>query len=111
MNVAMQWKRITQHATKEVSKGECIIKGYFRHGHIEWKSLESIGNGDQQFLLLIQDSFLTQHVLEPTREIMSKQNVLDKVGSPEDNAGNIISQGFLMAEVLKWIPRFSVNQR
>ena len=27
----------------------------------------------------------------------SKQNVRDKVGSLEDNAGNIISRGFLMA--------------
>ena len=30
----------------------------------------------------------------------SKQNVRDKVGSPEDSAGIIISQGFLMAENL-----------
>ena len=51
---------------KEVSKGECIIMGDFNHGHIHWKSLQSIGGEDQQFLLLIQDSFLTQHVLEPT---------------------------------------------
>ena len=32
--------------------------------------------------------------------IRSKQNVRDKVGPPEDNAGNITSQGFLMAEEL-----------
>ena len=30
----------------------------------------------------------------------SKQNVRDKVGPLEDNAGNIITQGFLMAEEL-----------
>ena len=30
-----------QNATKEVSKGECIIMGDFNHGHIQWKSLES----------------------------------------------------------------------
>ena len=29
-----------------------------------------------------------------------KQNVRDKVGPLEDNAGNIITQGFLMAEEL-----------
>ena len=29
--------------------------------------LESTGSEDQQFPFLIQDSFLTQHVLEPTR--------------------------------------------
>ena len=32
--------------------------------------------------------------------IRSKQNIRDKVGPPEDSAGNIISQGFLMAEDL-----------
>ena len=36
--------------------------GYFNHGH-----MESTGGEDQQFIFLIQDSFLTQHVLEPTR--------------------------------------------
>ena len=30
--------------------------------------------------------------------VRSKQNVLDKVEPLEDNAGNIITQGFLMAE-------------
>ena len=62
-----------QNAIKEVSKGECIIMGDFNHGHIQWNSLESTGIEDQQFLFLIQDSFLTQHVLEPTRG----ENVLD----------------------------------
>ena len=41
--------------------------GDLNHGHIQWKSLESTGGEGQQFLFLIQDSFLTQHVLEPTR--------------------------------------------
>ena len=41
--------------------------GYFNHGHIQWKSLESIWGEDQQFVLLIQDSFLIQHVLEPSK--------------------------------------------
>ena len=152
-----------KNAIKEVSKGECIIMGDFNHGHIQWNSLESTGIEDQQFLCLIQDSFLTQHVLEPTRGenvldivlssqkelvdnvkmfepkakykealnaatteirqskrsyeqklacnikndsksfyayVRSKQNVQDKVGPLEDSAGNIISQGFLMAEDL-----------
>ena len=47
--------------------------GYLNHGHIQWKSVESTGGEDQQFLLLIQESFLSQHVLEPTRG----ENVLD----------------------------------
>jgi len=37
------------------------------HGHIQWKSLDSFGLDDQQFLLLIQSCDLTQHVLKPTR--------------------------------------------
>ena len=49
--------------------------GDFNHGHIQWKSLESIGGKNQQFLFLIQESFLTQHVLETTRG----ENVLDIV--------------------------------
>ena len=49
--------------------------GDFNHGHILWKSLKSTGGEDQQFLFLIQDIFLTQHVLEPT----SGENVLDIV--------------------------------
>ena len=56
-----------QNAIKEVSKGECIIMGDFKHEHIQWKSLESTGGEDKPFLFLIQESFLTQHVLEPTR--------------------------------------------
>ena len=68
-----------QNAIKEVSKGEGIIMGDFNHGHIQWKSLESTGGEDQQFLFLIQDSFLAQHVLEPTRG----ENVLDIVLSSQ----------------------------
>ena len=45
----------------------------------QWKSLESIGGKDQRFLLLIQDSFLIQHVLEPSRG----ENVLDLVLSSQ----------------------------
>ena len=56
-----------KNAIKEVSKGECIIMGDFNHGHIQCNSLESTGIEDQQFIFLIQGSFLTQHVLEPTR--------------------------------------------
>ena len=64
-----------QNAIKEVSKGECIIMGDFNHGRIQWKSLESTEGEAPQFLFLIQDSCLTQHVLEPTRG----DNVLDIV--------------------------------
>ena len=64
-----------QKAIREVSKGECAIMGYFNHVHIQWESLESAGGDDHQFLLLTQDCFLTQHVLEPNRG----GNVLDLI--------------------------------
>ena len=44
--------------------------GDFNHGHIQWKSLESTGVEDQQFIFLIQDSFLIQHLPETTKERM-----------------------------------------
>ena len=54
--------------------------GDFNHGHIQWESLESAGGDDHQFLLLTQDCFLTQHVLEPTR----RGNVLDLILSSQN---------------------------
>ena len=60
--------------------------GDFNHESIQWKSLESTGGEDQQFLFLIQVSFLTQHVLEPTRGknllyivLSSQQELVDNV--------------------------------
>ena len=41
--------------------------GDINHGNIKWDTLQSTGVEDQKFLCLIQDNFLTQHVLEPTR--------------------------------------------
>ena len=47
---------------------------------------------------------LAQHIKSDSKSfyanVRSKQNVRDKVGQLEDNAGNIITQGFLMAEEL-----------
>ena len=37
------------NAIKEIGKRECVIMGDFYHGHIQWKSLESVGRDDQQF--------------------------------------------------------------
>ena len=55
--------------------------GNFNHRHIQWKSVVSTGGENQPFIFLIQDSFLTQHVLEPT----SVENVLDIVLSSQKN--------------------------
>ena len=72
--------------------------GDFNHGHIQWKSLVSAGGDDHQFLLLTQDCFLTQHVLEPTRggnvldlilssqnELVDNVNVQERLGSSDHN--------------------------
>ena len=78
-NINTEENEKIQNAIKEVSKRDCIIMGDFNHGHIQWKSLQSTGSEDQKFLNLVQDSFLIQHVLEPTRG----ENVLDIVLSSQ----------------------------
>ena len=77
---------------------DCVIMGDFSHGHIQWESLESAGGDGHQFLLLTQDCFLTQHVLEPTRcgnvldlmlssqnELVDNVNVHESLGSSDHN--------------------------
>jgi len=72
--------------------------GDFNRGHIQWKLLESVGRDDQQFLLLIQGCFLTQHVLEPTRggnvfdllfssqhELVDNIKICEPLGSSDHN--------------------------
>ena len=66
-NITKQNNEKIHNAISEVSKGDCIIMGEFNHGNIKWDSLQSTGVEDQRFLCLVQDNFLTQHVLEPTR--------------------------------------------
>ena len=79
-----------QNAIREASKGNCVVMGVFNHGNIQWNTLESTGVVDQQLLCLMQDNFLTQHVLEPTRGarvlhlVMSSQKELvDNVNTQE----------------------------
>ena len=78
-NISMEENEKIHNAIKEVSKRDCIIMGDFNHGHIQWTSLQSTGREDQEFLNLVQDSFLSQHVLEVTRG----ENVLDIVLSSQ----------------------------
>ena len=66
-NITKQNNEKIHNAISEVSKGDCIIMGDFNHGNIKWDSRQSTGVEDQRFLCLVQDNFLTQHVLEPTR--------------------------------------------
>ena len=76
-NIRQEDDNKLHNAIKEISKRECVD---FNNGHIQWKSIESVGRDDQQFLRLIQDCLLTQHVLEPTRG----RNVLDLVFSSQN---------------------------
>ena len=78
-NISMEENEKIHNAIKEVSKRDCIIMGDFNHGHIQWTSLQSTGREDQEFFNLVQDSFLSQHVLEATRG----ENVLDIVLSSQ----------------------------
>ena len=66
-NITKQSNEKIHNAISEVSNGDCIIMGDFNHGNIKWDTLQSTGVEDQSFLCLVQDNFLTQHVLEPTR--------------------------------------------
>ena len=57
-NITKQNNEQIHNAINEVSKDDCIIMGDFNHGNIKWDTLQSTG---------VEDNFLTQHVLEPTR--------------------------------------------
>ena len=77
------------NAISEVSKGDCIIMGDFNHGDIKWDTLQSTGVEYQKLLCLVQDNFLTQHVLEPTRAA----RVLDIVlSSQKEFVDNVVIQ-------------------
>ena len=66
-NITKQNNEKLHNAISEVSKGDCIIMGDVNHGTIKWDTLHSTGVENQTFLCIVQDTFLTQHVLEPTR--------------------------------------------
>ena len=66
-NITKQNNDKMHNVIGEVSKGDCIIMGDFNHGNSKLDTLQSTGVEYQTFLCLVQDNFLTQHVLEPTR--------------------------------------------
>ena len=97
-NITKESNEKIQNAIREVSKGDCIVMGDFNHGNIQWDTLESTGVEDQQFMCLIQDNFLIQHVLEPTRggrvldlvlssqkEFVDNVNIQEPLGSSDHN--------------------------
>ena len=88
-NITKQNNEKIHNAISEVSKGDCIIMGDVNHGNIKWDSLQSTGVEDQRFLCPVQDNFLTQHVLEPTRAA----RVLDIVqSSQKEFVDNVVIQ-------------------
>ena len=63
--------------------------GDFNHVNIKWDPLQCTGVEYQKFLCLVQDNFLTQHVLEPTRA----ERVLDIVlSSQKELVDNFVIQ-------------------
>ena len=81
-----------------MSKGDCIIMGDFNHGNIKWDTLQSTGVERQKCLCLVQDNFLTQHVLEPTtatrvldivlssqKELVDNVEIKEPLGSSDHN--------------------------
>ena len=65
-NITKQNNEQIHNAISEVSKGDCIVMGDFNHGNIKWHTQHNTGLENQQFMCVVQDNFLTQHVLEPT---------------------------------------------
>ena len=92
-NITKQNNEKIHNAINEVSKGDCIIMRDFNHGNIKWDTLQSTGVEDSTFLCLVQDNFLTHHVLEPTRAarvldiVQSVDNVViqEPLGSSDHN--------------------------
>ena len=88
-NITKQNNEKIHNAISEVSKGDCIIMGDFKHGNIKWDTLQSTGIEDSTFLCLVQDNFLTQHVLEPTRAARVLYIVLS---SQKEFVDNVVMQ-------------------
>jgi len=55
-------KVITKH-----TDNAAIIMGDFNYGEINWETREATAEGGE-FLEMVQDCFLTQHVMKPTRD-------------------------------------------
>ena len=88
-NITKQNNEKIHNAISEVSKGDCIIMGEFNYENIKWDTLQNTGVEDQTFLCLVQDNFLTQHVLEPTRAA----RILDIVlSSQKEFVNNVVIQ-------------------
>ena len=63
--------------------------GDYNHGNIKWDTLQSTGVENQKLLCLLQDNFLTQHVLEPTR---AERVLYIVLSSQKEFVGNVVIQ-------------------
>ena len=84
-NITKENNEKIHNAISEVSKGDCVIMRDFNHGNIIWDTLQSTGVEDQNVLRLVQDTFLTQHVSEPTRATKVLYTVLTSQKELVDN--------------------------
>ena len=70
---------LLQKLIHEVSSQHILLMGDFNYKGINWHTFQASEPADQQFLDCVEDSFLTQHATEPTRE----NSVLDLVITDE----------------------------
>ena len=110
-NITIQNNEKIHKAISEVSKGDCIIMGDFNHGNIKWDSQQSTWVEDQKFLCLVQDNFLTQHVLEPTRASLALIDWNDKMNNKTATECWNILRGELDSAIDSYVPMKKQGKR
>jgi len=73
---------------KEASKHQAVIVGDFNFPGINWNTLEYNTVFEEIFIKIVQDSFLTQHVKEPTGQLdlvlTTEPNMIDNLTVKEN---------------------------
>ena len=72
----------------KVSKENVVIMGDFNY-HINWENMAAERIQDERFLNCINNNFLTQHILEPTRG----KNILDLVITSDEHLVDTVNVG------------------
>ena len=86
-----------------VTIGACIIMGDFNF-YIDWNKKQGKKPLEDLFLECMDENFLTQHVVEPTRE----ENILDLVVSTEENMIQDVQVGERFGSSDHQIIRFTI---
>ena len=79
-----------------MSKGDCIVMGYFNHGNTQWGTSESTGVEDQHSVCLIQGNFIARIgtnrrarvlylVLSSQKEFVDNVKIHEPLGSSDHN--------------------------